>query len=223
MSESINGKGRHMNSNGKTAIEEIAVPVTISPLRQDIIRVTVKGITPLIVHAWDRKARQMMLDAMQGKKAKVKKAKDPEAEFEASRYRLPDGRDGLPAVAFKSAIVGGARFFGKSVSMVSLKQQIFVGGEVDAEGTLLVPIEGDVSMREDCVRVGNGVADLRYRAMYSNWSATLEIQFLSSVLAPESVIALVEAGGMGGVGEWRPSAPKGYTGMYGRFVVDGVQ
>lgn len=212
-----------MGSNGKTAIQEVAVPLTISPMRLDVIRVTVKGITPLIVHAWDEKARRMMLDAMQGKKAKTKASKDPEADFEASRYRLPDGRDGFPAVAFKAAIVGGARLFGKSVTMTALKQQIFIGGEVDAEGTLLVPIKGDVSMREDCVRVGNGVADLRYRAMYTDWSATLEIEFLSSVLAPESVIALVEAGGMGGVGEWRPSAPKGLTGMYGRFIVDGVQ
>ena len=34
-----------------------------------------------------------------------------------------------------------------------------------------------------------------------------------------SVIALVDAAGMGGVGEWRPSAPKSATGSYGQFRV----
>lgn len=211
------------SSNGTTHVEDVSVPLSISPVRLDTINIKIRGITPLIVHRWDPKARQMMLDAMQAKRAKAKPIKNPEAEFEASRYRLPDGRDGFPAVAFKSAIVGSARLFGKSVTMTALKTQILVTGEPDTDGTLLVPITGNVSMREDCVRVGSGTADLRYRAMFTDWSADLRIEFLSSALAAESVIALVEASGLGGVGEWRPSAPKGLTGMYGRYIVDEVQ
>ena len=49
--------------------------------------------------------------------------------------------------------------------------------------------------------------------------AELHIDFMPSQLSHESVIALVEAGGFGGIGEWRPSAPKSLTGTYGRFTV----
>jgi hypothetical protein len=38
------------------------------------------------------------------------------------------------------------------------------------------------------------------------------------MLSAESVIAIVDAAGLGGVGEWRPSKAK--TGLYGTFEVD---
>ena len=36
----------------------------------------------------------------------------------------------------------------------------------------------------------------------------------------DSVVSLVNAGGLGGVGEWRPSAPKSNSGVFGRYEVD---
>jgi hypothetical protein len=35
-----------------------------------------------------------------------------------------------------------------------------------------------------------------------------------------SVLALVQQGGRGGVGEWRAAAPKSYSGSYGRYTID---
>ena len=186
--------------------------------RIDTIVVPVEGVSPLIVSRFDEKAKEMMLLAQQSKTRKAKEPKDPDKEFERRRYQLADGRgDGFPAVGFKAAIVGGARLF-EGVTMTALKSQIYVHGE-PAGMDMLVPIEGPCTMREDTVRVGNGVADLRYRPMYWPWSAVLRIDFMPSQLSAESVIALVEAGGFGGIGEWRPSAPKSLTGTYGRFTV----
>jgi hypothetical protein len=192
-------------------------PMHIRAQRIDTIEVPVEGVSPLIVSRFDEKAKEMMLAAQQSKTRKAKEPKDPDKEFERRRYRLNDGRDGFPAVGFKAAIVGGARLF-EGVTMTALKTQLYVHGE-PAGMDMLVPIEGPCTMREDTVRVGNGVADLRYRPMYWPWSAVLRIDFMPSQLSAESVIALVEAGGFGGIGEWRPSAPKSLTGTYGRFTV----
>ena len=74
-------------------------------------------------------------------------------------------------------------------------------------------------MREDTVRVGMGTADLRYRAQYFPWSVDLVIEYPPSQISIESIVALVDAGGIGGVGEWRPSSPKGATGSYGTWSV----
>lgn len=178
------------------------------------IEVPIEGVTPLIAHAWSEKARNMLL-APSGQPRKKKEPRDPEGDFDAARYRLADGRDGFPAVAFKAAMVGAARLF-DGVTMTALKQWLFVNGEGPQQ---LVPIDGVISRREDMVRVGMGSADIRWRPQYDNWKATLLIDFVSTALAPESVLALVDAAGIGGVGEWRPSSPKGATGSYGRFKV----
>lgn len=178
------------------------------------IEVPIRGVTPLIAHAWSEKARNMML-APAGQPRKKKEPRDPDGDFNSARYRLPDGRDGFPAVGFKAAMVGAARLF-DGVTMTSLKQWLFVNGEGPQQ---LVPIEGVISRREDMVRVGMGSADIRWRPQYDDWRATLVIEFVATALAPESVLALVDAAGIGGVGEWRPSAPKGATGSYGRFCV----
>lgn len=190
-------------------------PIHIPTPRIDTLELRIEGVSPLIVSRFDEKAKEQMLAAMQTKTRKVKEPKDPEKEYQRRRYILPDGRDGFPAVGFKAAIIGGARQF-EGVTMTALKSQLYVHGE---GVEMLVPIEGDISMREDAVRVGNGVADLRYRPMYWPWSATVRVDFLAALLSPESVVALALAGGMGGIGEWRPSAPKSLTGSYGRFTV----
>ena len=189
--------------------------IHIATQRIDTIEVTVEGISPLIVSRFDEKAKEQMLAAQQTKTRKAKEPKDPEKEFERRRYRLPDGRDGFPAAGFKGAIVGGTRLF-DGVTLVGTKIQVYVHGEGTEQ---LVAIDGLCTMREDAVRLSTGVADLRYRPMYWPWSAHLSIDFMPAQLSAESVLALVEAGGWGGVGEWRPSAPKSLTGTYGRFTI----
>lgn len=185
--------------------------------RQEL-SIEIKGTAPLIVNRFDEKARQMMLDAQMGKTRTKKPPKDPEANFQASMYRLPDGGYGFPAAGFKAAIVGGARYF-DGITMTSLKAGLFVIG---AGPEQLVPLKcSEPEMREDAVRNTSGVADLRFRAQFTEWGATLRVLYIPLMLSAESVVALVDAGGFGGIGEWRPSAPKSYTGSYGTFAVVG--
>ncbi len=142
----------------------------------------------------------------------------PEAEYEAAFYRTDDGGYGFPVIAFKAATVSAARFYGKQVSMTSLRQFVFVDGPFSkTAGQKLAPITGEPHMREDVTRVGMGGTDLRYRPEFTEWSTVLEVVYVKSMLTRDSVLSLVNAGGMGvGVGEWRPER----KGDFGTYTVD---
>lgn len=189
--------------------------VQLRPIEIREIIVPIEGITELIVHRWSEKAKRMMLEAQQGKARPKKEPKDPQRDYEDSLYKLPDGRYGFPAVGFKAALVGACRLF-DGLPMTLAKMVIHVIGEGPEQ---LVPINGEPHMREDMVRLESGVADIRYRAGFWPWSADLRIRYNASVLRLDDVVTLVNAGGQGGVGEWRPSAPKSATGQYGMFRV----
>lgn len=186
------------------------------PIRRETLEIPIVGVSPLIPHRWSEKARGMMRDKQTGSKARaIREAKDPTEEAEASLYRLADGRPGMPATAFKAATIGAARLY-EGVTMASLKAALFVTGEGDDQ---LVPIEGDMTMREDTPRNSGGTADLRYRYAFYPWRAVLSVTFIPSLIDLDSVVNLVDAGGNGGVGDWRPSAPKSLTGTFGRYEV----
>lgn len=107
--------------------------IQINKLAAETLLIPIVGTTPLIVHNWSEKAKRQMLDAQQGKKT-PKQFKDPEADYLASLYHMEfdDGRRGFgfPAVAFKAATVGAARFYGKDVKMTELRQFMFFRGSL---------------------------------------------------------------------------------------------
>ncbi len=195
--------------------EEVVPALNLQRIQRAEVLVPIIGTAPLIVHKWSEKARRQMLENAQGKK-RVKTPKNPQQEYEDSLYRLEDGRNGFPAVAFKAAIANAARYFGKEVSITLLKQALFVRGVGPDQ---LVPLIGEPKLREDTARVGQGGTENRFRGEFREWSAMLTIVYIPSMLSIDSLVSLVDAAGLGGVGEWRPSAPKSSTGMYGTFTV----
>jgi hypothetical protein len=205
--------------------------VSLKPIKRETALIEVEGTAPLIVHQWSSKARRMMLDAQQGRKT-PKQAKDPHQDYLDSMYRfagtdrsdvLPLDSHGTPTMAFKSATVkGGARAFGKSVKMTELRQSLLFlpdgFGEDGLQLTRLI-VADEPRVREDLVRVGMGTADLRYRAEYRQWSAVLRVEFMPNVIDLDSVVALIDAGGANGVGEWRPER----SGSFGTYRVAGAE
>lgn len=192
--------------------------VSLERIKRETAIIHIKGTAPLIVHAWSDKARKMMLDAQMGKKV-AKERKNPQADFNDSRYRFADGSgDGFPIMGFKAATVkGGGRIFGKAVKMTELRQNFtFLADGTGSDGQQLARIiSADPIMREDMVRVGMGTADIRYRAEYRDWGAVLRIQFVPNLIDLDSVVALVDAGGTNGIGEWRPEK----NGSFGTYEV----
>lgn len=200
----------------------------ISIPRPDIrtVKVRINGTAPLIAHAWSEKAIKMIQAAQEGKATKKikapREARDPKADFEGARYKSGFGWDGVPAVAFKAAMVGACRLV-EGVPMTLAKRLMFVDGTLLEDGSMssLVKIEApEPKMRTDTVRLDNGSADMRYRPEYWPWSAELTIRFNAGILSPEMLLNLLElAGSFEGICEWRPGSPQSATGTYGTFSV----
>ena len=191
--------------------------VSINRIETESVEVPIVGTAPLIVSKFSEKAKRQMLDNMQGRKT-PREHKDPEADYDAAFYRHDDGGYGFPVIAFKQATVGGCRFFGKRMPMTLARQAIFFNAEWSkADGQKLARIDGSPHMREDVVRVGTAGTDLRYRPEFTEWTTTVEVIFARSMLTRETVLSLIEAGGMGvGVGEWRPQR----NGDFGTYTID---
>jgi hypothetical protein len=192
--------------------------IQISKIPVETIRVPILGTSPLITHRFSEKARHTILAAQQGSKS-PKENRDPEADYQRAFHRIKEDSDeyGFPAVGFKKATVSAARFFPSSVTMVGLRQVMFFHGEPGEDGSSLVRIVGEPRMREDVVRISRGSTDLRFRPEFPEWSATLEVTYVTISITKDSVLTLIDAGGMGvGIGEWRPE--KG--GDYGTYRID---
>jgi len=202
-------------------------PVQLQRLEEQVAEIHIAGITPLIIHKWSEKALNQMRIAQSGAIKPPREPKNAEENAHAATYWV-DAEEtipGIPSVSFKAAMVGACRFF-DGLPMTTAKLLFFVDGVVsEAKGDapardLLVPIiSGPGEMREDTPRNDNGNPDLRYRNQFFPWKAKLNVRFMPAKISPESVIALADAAGRGGVGEWRPSAPKSATGTYGQFRV----
>ena len=174
-----------------------------------------EGLSPLIMHRWADKARKEMLDKQMKRSSKGKEAKDPEADFENSKYVMPDGAPGFPAGAFKQAAIRGAKALG--MVMTDARTSFFVHGVYsERDGRELVKLTGVLTPREDMVRVGMGTADIRYRAQVWPWSATVEISHNAGVISAEQIAQMLDTAGYGvGIGDWRPEK----DGEFGRFKV----
>lgn len=199
--------------------------ITLERITDEIVSIPVVGLTPVIPHKWAQKALNMMKDKQFGvTPAPGKRApKDPDEDAEAAMYRLADGRPGMPATAFKAAMVAACRFF-KDIPMTEGRLMIYVRGEGPDQ---LVPLEGTEQIREDTPRNATGVVDLRYRTALlagvegvKPWRADIEIVFPPRLISRGSIVALLDAAGRVGVGDWRPGSPKSNSGTFGTFRID---
>lgn len=195
----------------KKTAQKTDATVEIKPLNIQTAIIKIEGVTPLICHNWSEKAKKMMLDKQMGAAKTKRPLKDPKEDYLSSLYLTADGKPGFPAAAFKAAIVGACRQV-DGLPMTVTKVAIRVNGDI-------LPLKGEHRMREDMVRLETGVADLRYRAEFPEWSMELPITFNADVISPEILVNLVNIAGLGGIGEWRPSSPKSASGSFGCFRV----
>jgi len=188
--------------------------VILKPVNRCVLSCTIKSVTPMIQHKWSEKAKEMMRLKHAGKKTKSREVRDPEAEFREAAYLTDDGQFGLPGMGFKAALITAAhKDIGVEKTLV--RKALFLRS---SDSDKILPMECDEPvMREDCVRVGAGSADLRYRPQFDSWKCHIEIEVDADLLTDADVINLINRAGFGvGIGEMRPE--KG--GEYGRFEVD---
>lgn len=215
--------------------------ITITPINIETVNITIKGTTPLIIHAWSEKAKQMMLDKQRGKKVGAKHdIKIPVNDFIESMYWLTEqpelgendeeaetnyetaisagAKFGFPVTGIKQSIITGAYRGGLDVKQTELRGTFFIEGATDASTTDIAEIVGsEPVMREDMVRVGgmSKSADIRYRGEFKEWEIPLRLTYhANGKYSLEQILNMVNYGGFYvGIGEWRPEKD-GQFGMY---------
>jgi hypothetical protein len=190
--------------------------ISLKPIARAKMTFGIRGTSPIIMHQWSEKAKAMMRDKQQaGKKTRERELRKPAEEAMAATYRTENGDVGIPAMAFKSAILTAAhKDIGIEKTLV--RKALFL--ICKDPGLVLAFTECDEPIvREDMVRVGMGAADLRYRPEFRNWKCVVELEIDAELLQDADVLALVGRAGFGvGLCEWRPE--KG--GEFGRFEID---
>lgn len=209
--------------------------IEIKPLEIEAVEIRITGITPLIVHSWSEKAKREMIIKQTGTTVVKKKSpKNPVEDFINSMYWISGKPTEYTIEAFEEAIANGAKFGfpvtgikqsaisgafrgGMTKDKASIRGAFFIEG-ISVKGDLLAVIEGEPPvMREDMVRVGMGVADIRYRGEFDNWSINLKLTYnKNGPYSLEQIINMINIGGYTvGIGEWRPEK----DGQYGMFQV----
>jgi hypothetical protein len=192
--------------------------VVIDQLGVGVATVWIKGMTPLFYNAMSAKVKGELL-LPKGRKTTAEKATtlkhDPIEEYRTSVYRrISTGATRLifPATAFKNAAIGAVRHINAGVTMVQMKQLIWVVGDT-------VDVYGVPQMHMGVVRSAdmNKTPDIRTRAILPEWCCCIKIQYVKPNLNETAVARLLEAGGMlNGVGDFRQEKGKG---NYGQFQI----
>ena len=168
------------------------------------------GLTPLVIHKFSEKAKlQIKQTQSEGSRAKSKKVREPkdfEETYQSARHLSLEGWDGIPASAFKSAMISACR--STDFVMTRAKQAILHieadGEDATEKGTGLVRIYGTPENDIRPATNDNGSIDMRARPMFREWSAVVRVRFDGDMLSLESIANLLSrAGQQVGVGEGR--------------------
>lgn len=188
----------------------------IQPLKETTLYFTIRGTSPLVMHAWSEKGLKMMRMTAAERKKEPKLARDPEAEAFGAAYYMDDGKTfGLPLTAIKGAICSAAHK-DLGVPRTTVQKALFIP-QTDNSGNIPLEYDNDPVIREDIVRVGANQTDLRYRLQFIGWRARVCMTIDENLLTPEDLMILVNRAGFSiGILEHRPE--KG--GDWGRFVLD---
>ena len=202
------------------------VQVSIKAPTFGVAEFEITGNAPFVQAKFSQKARNTMREKHekggQAKRGAAKEARDFNADYEASMYRDAKGRRGIPANAFRAAMISACRLVGAKMTIG--KMTLFVESDTfdEDDGTPLVFINGKPKMDVRPVRNATGVADLRARGMWMpGWTAKVRVRYDAETYSPEAVANLLMRVGMQvGVGEGRPDSRKSCGLGWGTFELE---
>jgi len=185
----------------------------------------IRGIVPLVMNKFGQKEREKMRATQeagsQAKKGKRREPKDFDACYEGAFHRSQEGWIGMPASAFRAAMISACRLV--DFQMTRAKLAIFIEHDgIDAdEGTPLVKIIGEPRVLEAHVRIAMGKPDIRVRPIFEEWSAEIRVRFDNDLFSDEDVAnLLMRAGLQVGIGEGRPDSKQSAGQGWGMFELE---
>lgn len=212
---------------GKTAAKMALAPerteLVIKAPNLQIVEFQIRGTAPYVQHRFWKKASMMATQEAgstnQSKSRKARAPRDFNADYEQSKHVSTDGWAGIPAPAFRNALISACRVAGFVMTRAKLSVFVLPDG-FDADGTPLVKItKGKAQMHTGYAKNADGSVDIRARAMFPKWECTVRVRYDGDQFTSTDVANLVERAGMQvGVGEGRPDSPKSAGMGWGTFT-----
>jgi hypothetical protein len=193
----------------KSTQQEQTVQITAPLMRTAEFQIV--GTAPYVQLRMSAKAMNAMRDKMLAgsvsKKGKARLARDFEDDYKQSMHVSTDGWSGVPAGAFRCAMISACRLVGFKMTLAKLSVFIEADGYDVIDGTPLVKIKGKPEKVEHAVRNASGVVDIRVRAMWREWTAMLRVSFDASQFSIVDITnLLLRVGTQVGIGEGRPDS-----------------
>lgn len=212
---------------GENRIEK-SEAIAIKPLQQMVMRFKLTGVAPFMQLRFSQKAINKMMATQQAgstsRGKKVRDARDFDDDCEQAKHKLEDGTCGIPASAFRNAMISACRTVGFKMTLAKLSIFVLADGLDVVDGVPLVRIKGTPEKSVMQVRNATGVCDLRARPLWREWSVDLRVSFDRDQFTPGDVFNLLRRAGLQvGVGEGRPDS-KASAGMgFGLFDVEVIE
>ena len=162
------------------------------------------------------------------------------ANYISERYNSPTGAltheddygwyaqggwpDGIPAAAFRNAMISACRLVGFKMTLAKLSVFVISDGWDKLEPQIpLIRIYGEAVRQDDMARVETGQPYVTIRAAYHGWSAKVKIRWDQDQFTIDDISNLLSRVGMQvGLCEGRPDS-KNSAGMgWGTFDVNGA-
>jgi len=203
--------------------------LVIAPPNFVTAALTIRGIAPLVLNKFSQKAREQIRQTQEAgsvaKKGRKREPKDFQKCYEQAKHVSLDGWLGIPAPAFRAALVSACRMCG--FQMTKAKLSVFVEADGFGEdGTPLVQLtKGEPEYHEAYARNETGVVDLRARPMWQpGWEAVVRVRFDADQFTLEDVANLMMRVGLQvGIGEGRPDSKKSCGMGWGLFELAGQE
>ena len=199
--------------------------VAISAPKIHTAEFTIVGTAPYIQLRFSEKAMHAMrakmeLGSQAGKKT-AKAARDFDEDFRQALHVSDEGWNGIPASAFRNAMISACRLVGFKMTLAKLSVFILPDGFDKIDGVPLIKIEGEPEPHIMHARNATGVCDLRVRAKFWPWTANVRVQYDADQFSPTDCANLMtRVGAQVGIGEGRPDS-KASAGMgWGTFKLD---
>lgn len=172
----------------------------------------IKGTAPFVQARFSAKAMQAMKAKMlAGSTARGKSARavrNFEDDFQQAMHKSTEGWVGIPASAFRQAMISACRLVGFKMTLAKLSVFVEADGFDQVDGIPLIKLDaGEPEITEMAVRNATGVADIRVRPMWREWGANVNVSYDADQFTLADVSNLMARVGMQvGIGEGRPDS-----------------
>jgi hypothetical protein len=222
--EATNGQAanRLLTGTGRSGVDE---QVAIPPPNFKTAAFKVVGLSAYVQHKFGAKARAEMLQAQMStakKGSSAKKPRDPAEDYQQAQHLTAKGENGIPAPAFRNAMISACRVAG--FVMAKAKLAVFIeadGFDVDDQTPMVFFTKGKPHVHEGSVRLASGVASLAFRPMWDpGWELNLRVRWDADQFTLTDVSNLLHRAGLQvGVGEGRPDSKKSNGMGWGTFSI----